>query len=134
MTNAELIAAIKAEVMHKKRCMAELAKQTDANMTSKSCAIFQYAEGLFDNFLSFLESLEKEQSPKIKGWVARDSDATLHFFSSECGDGEPIYDGDSGTWGNATSEMIELPHQTSPFGHLNYWDDPIEVELEIHRV
>lgn len=103
----------------------------------RECQGKQYyipARQKLDELRTFIESLEKEQSPKIKGWVARDSDGTLHFFSSECGDGEPIYDGDTGTWGNATSEMIELPHQTSPFGDLNYWDDPIEVELTIHRV
>ena len=99
----------------------------------------QFYEGkdvAYGEILSFIESLEKEQpeEPTIKGWVARDCDATLHFFSSECGDGEPLYDADSGAWGNATSEMIELPHQTRPFGDLNYWDEPIEVELEIHRV
>ena len=90
-----------------------------------------YSNALND-VLSFIESLEKE--PNIKGYVARDEDATLHFFSSECGDGEPIYDKDYGAWGIATGEMIELPRQSGPFGDLSYRDEPVEVELTIHRV
>ena len=73
-------------------------------------------------------------SPKIKGWVARDEDGTLHFFSSECGDGEPIFDKDSGTWGIATMEMLEIVHPSGAFGVLSFADEPIEVELTIHRV
>lgn len=76
----------------------------------------------------------KDNAPKIKGWVARDEDATLNFFSSECGDGEPIYDTESGTWGNATGEKIEIVHPSGAFGDLSFTDEPIEVELTIHRV
>jgi hypothetical protein len=72
--------------------------------------------------------------PKIRGYVARDEDGTLHFFSSECGDGEPIFDTESGTWGIATMEMLEIVHPNGEFGELSFKDDPIEVELLIKKV
>lgn len=72
--------------------------------------------------------------PKIRGYVARDEDGILHFFSSECGDGEPIFDEKSGTWGIATMEMLEIVHPNGEFGELSFKDDPIEVELLIKRV
>lgn len=72
--------------------------------------------------------------PKIRGYVARDEDGTLHFFSSECGDGEPIFDKESGTWGIATMEMLDIVHPNGEFGELSFKDDPIEVELLIKKV
>ena len=92
--------------------------------------------GLFDIARHFYELglNAKANTPKIKGWVARDEDGILHFFSSDCGDGEPIFDKDSGTWGNATQEMLEIVHPNGAFGELSFKDNPIEVELTIHRV
>ena len=75
-----------------------------------------------------------ELGPKIRGWVARDEDGILNFFSSECGDGEPIYDTESGTWGNATGEKIEIVHPSGAFGDLSFIDEPIEVELTITTI
>ena len=72
--------------------------------------------------------------PKIRGYVARDEDGTLHFFSSECGDGEPIFDIESGTWGIATMEMLDIVHPNGEFGELSFKDEPIEVELLIKKV
>lgn len=98
---------------------------------------------------NFIESLEKEQScgeieddamyqtlkiwlekgktqardefnnlPKIKGWVARDIHGTLRLYGNDAADGMGIRTG-------------ELP---SPYKELMSEDEPIEVELTIHRV
>ena len=77
---------------------------------------------------------EVNSLPKIRGYVARDEDGTLHFFSSDCGDGEPIFDTESGTWGIATMEMLEIVHPNGEFGELSFKDEPIEVELLINKV
>ncbi len=76
----------------------------------------------------------REDVPKIKGWVARDEDGTLHFFSSECGDGEPLYYEDSGTWYTVTGDMLEIVHPNGAFGKLSFIDEPVEVELTIRKV
>jgi len=71
---------------------------------------------------------------KIRGYVARDFDGTLHFFSSEFGDGEPCYDSDTGTWGIATGECLDISNHSGDFGDVNYYDQPVPVELIIKRV
>ena len=103
-----------------------------------------------DDVMNILDTLEQKEPtikchaglgavvgpkpPKIKGWVARDKDATLHFFSSEFGDGEPIYCENCEMWNNATGEKIELLHQSDPFRELKFTDEPIEVELIVRKV
>lgn len=77
---------------------------------------------------------EYESLPKVRGWVARDMDGELNFFGSELGDGSPIYNGDLGVWGNATDNKINISRESGPFGDLNYYDDPVEVELLVRRV
>ena len=86
----------------------------------------------YKKLISFIDSIPEE--PTVCGWVARDEDGALHFFSSECGDGVPCFDKDSGTWGNATFESLELPRQGSIFGDLSFIDEPVEVELIIRKV
>ncbi len=58
-----------------------------------------------------------EDAPKIKGWVARDIHGTLRLYGNDAADGMGIRTG-------------ELP---SPYKELTAKDDPIEIELEIHR-
>ena len=77
---------------------------------------------------------EYESLPKVRGWVARDMDGELNFFGAELGDGAPIYNGDLGVWGNATDNKINISRESGPFGDLNYYDDPVEVELLVRRV
>lgn len=77
---------------------------------------------------------EYESLQKIRGWVARDMDGELNFFGAELGDGSPIYNGDLGVWGNATDNKINISRESGPFGDLNYYDDPVEVELLVRRV
>ena len=68
---------------------------------------------------ALMKSLEKEQDvPTIKGWVARDIHGTLRLYGNDAADGMGIRTG-------------ELP---SPYKELTAEDEPIEVELTIHRV
>jgi hypothetical protein len=85
-----------------------------------------------DGYIKALE--EYESHPKVHGWVARDMDGELNFFGSELGDGAPRYNGDLGLWGNATDNKINISRESGPFGDLNYYDEPVEVELLIRRV
>lgn len=65
-----------------------------------------------------LELKAKENVPTIKGWVARDIHGTLRLYGNDAADGMGIRTG-------------ELP---SPYKELTAKDDPIGVELTIHRV
>lgn len=73
---------------------------------------------------------EQLDCPKIKGWVARDS---VEDAFNGCGlilhHSKPWRTG--GEWSNQTIAM-HLPW--SMFPDLCWEDDPIEVELKIHRV
>ena len=78
---------------------------------------------------SWREGLEKEQpeEPKIKGWAARDEDGILTFSFKKP---ERAQNGDVGYWFGG--DFLELSKEGFP--DLKWKDDPIEVELEIHRV
>lgn len=82
-----------------------------------------------DKNFSLIESLKKEQSPKIKGWMARDEDGALYVFASKPQRAKGIYKED--IWDNGDAA---LPLPKSIFLDLKWEDEPIEVELTIHRV
>lgn len=89
----------------------------------------QMNKTVFEVAKTVLESL-----PKVHGWVARDMDGELNFFGSELGDDAPIYDGDLGMWGNATDNKINISRESGPFGDLNYYNEPVEVELLVRKI
>ena len=71
--------------------------------------------------------LEIQPSTKIDGWVARQPEGDLWLFSEE-----PYYNSDIGRWGIAIGDERELENcDTSMFKDLNFFDEPIEVELII---
>ena len=99
------------------------------------------------DLLSFIESLEKDtkesdvsldtaqyfydlgrrhsdNAPKIKGWVARCKSGELSLYHSK-----PERDGNS--W-DGLYFMCRIDRNNFP--DLKWEDEPIEVELEIHRV
>ena len=104
-----------------------------------------HAHGYIDcceELLSFIDSLEQEQieeispklplisqEPKIKGWVARDKNGTIRVgeYKPERGS----YEAADGRW-VGYGENMKLP--LASFPHLSWVDEPIEVELTIHRV
>lgn len=91
-----------------------------------------YTEALRDTVNEVRQ--EYESLPKVRGWVARDMDGELNFFGAELGDGSPNYNGDLGVWGNATDNKINISRESGPFGDLNYYDEPVEVELLIRKI
>lgn len=78
--------------------------------------------------LSFIESPEKKQSPKIKGWVARDKNGKLNFF---LGKPRKIINTQGQEYWIGHGRMKQ-PNEFFP--DLRWEDDPIEVELTIHIV
>ena len=90
--------------------------------------------------LSFIEEKEKESKeldePKIKGWVARENPNTnlpatsLSFFSEKPQKRRDIFGEDY--WGTNGGKKFTIPKDAVP--QLTWEDEPIEVELTIHRV
>ena len=81
---------------------------------------------------SFIESMEKEQPQEtnIKGWVARDKNGKLYIYQDKprklsLGDGTQVSWGDGGDWYELKGNILL---------DLKWEDEPIEVELTIHRV
>ena len=68
----------------------------------------------------------KENTPKIKGWVARDKDGTLVLYGQKP-DREIVNWDDCGT-----DEHICINRNMFPY--LKWEDEPIEVELLVKRV
>ena len=72
----------------------------------------------------------KDSAPKIKGWVARDKDGELSFFSEH-----PIRFEDCGTkWCVPGACIVCHLGFNESFSDLKWEDEPIEVELTINRV
>lgn len=59
MTNAELIQAIRTEIERNRQAIRVLNEYTAPEQMSKTCAIFQYADSILSELLSFLSTLEK---------------------------------------------------------------------------
>ena len=68
----------------------------------------------------------KTDTPKIKGWVARDKDGQLGVYDI------PPVRGNICWYPQVRFENWVLPENAFP--NLKWEDEPIEVELEIHRV
>ena len=120
------IQAIKKEIERRTeiltRIYAEMVERKDDEMRT-------YYHGkivALEEFLSFIESLEKEQEPKIKGWVARDKDGQLGVY-----DILPIR-GNICWYPQVRFENWVLPENAFP--DLKWEDEPIEVELTINIV
>ena len=72
-----------------------------------------------------LNAKEKFGNPTIRGWVARDDDLNhIHLFQNK-----PIRD--RWDW-HSGCPALQLPDNFMP--DLKWEDDPLEVELTIHRV
>ena len=74
--------------------------------------------------------MEQGSFPKIKGWVARDKDGELSFFSVH-----PMRFEDYATkWCVPGACIVCHLGFNESFPDLKWEDEPIEVELIIHRV
>lgn len=87
-----------------------------------------YLVGMGDilRFAEKIEELPTDDSPKIKGWLARDKDDTL-FLGRRC----PERIMKTGTW-MGFAQCMKIDKELFP--ELKWEDEPIEVELTIHRV
>ena len=66
---------------------------------------------------------------KIRGWVARQPEGGLWLFQEP-----PYYNSDIGSWGTAIGNEWELEHiDTTMFKDLEFFDEPMEVELTISK-
>lgn len=88
----------------------------------------RHAAAMYDD-IEFERQRRSEEEPTIKGWVARDEDGALYVFASRPQRAKGIYKED--IWDNGDAA---LPLPKSIFPDLKWEDEPIEVELEIHRV
>ena len=125
------IQQIEAEI---KRRLREIPKkETDKRLR----AVYGGVEFELMGILEFIDSLpednpsedlekEQPQEPKTKGWVARWKDSTKIFVFDE----KPFRLGNE--WHSETERKIRIPQYSFP--DLTWDDEPIEVELEIHRV
>ena len=140
----DAISKIKTEV-ERRRTEAELKKNEAYGVSAITYNMHLAEENLCMFLLSFIESLEKPRvidegkdeidegftrmmlkgsTPKIKGWVARDKNGVLSLYHSN-----PERDGNS--W-DGLYFMRRIDRDNFP--NLKWEDNPIEVELEIHRV
>lgn len=78
---------------------------------------------------SFTKMMLKESTPKIKGWVARDEFVSMCRF--HIGKKPERFEEDGLRYWVGGS-CWNLPRDVYP--DLKWEDEPIEVELEIHRV
>ena len=76
-----------------------------------------------------LKGPELESLPKIRGWVARQIEGDLFWFSHR-----PRYNFDSGSWEAEFGGESKLEIDETIFNGLSYYDDPVEVELLIRKV
>ena len=60
MTNAELLAKIKAEIERNRQAIRVLNEHTAPEQMSKTCVIFQYSDTILSALLTFLSTLESE--------------------------------------------------------------------------
>lgn len=73
---------------------------------------------------------EYESLPKIHGWVARQPEGDLWLFAEP-----PYYNSDFGSWVTAIGGERPLDNiDTTLFKELQYYHEPIEVELLIRKV
>ena len=113
-----------------KEWFEEIAEKASRLTTGNVSHLGATIRGLALNCTEYIESLEQELVPKIKGWVARDGveDAfngcglILHYSKPWRAGGE---------WSNCTIAM-HLPWNM--FQDLKWVDEPIEVELTIRKV
>lgn len=74
--------------------------------------------------------MEKERMPKIKGWIARDLCGTVNLHSKK-----PVWKEDFQMWecGEDFYPIEDCLEENTMFPELNYYDDPIEVEITIKQ-
>lgn len=76
-----------------------------------------------------MEECKFNHTAKICGWVARQPEGDLWLFAEP-----PYYNSSIGSWGTAIGGERELEGiDTTMFKDLNYYDEPIEVELIIRK-
>ena len=86
-----------------------------------------------DKNFSLIESLKKEQSPKIKGWVARGAmPRDLDFYTGN--KPQRMKGGYAPYWYPINGNVYELPDEIGDQFTIEFDDEPIEVELQIRQL
>lgn len=86
--------------------------------------------GFIEGMVEYRNSMQEEPTAKIRGWVARQPEGELWLFAES-----PYYNSSLGSWGTAIGgERVLEGINTTMFKDLNFYDEPIEVELIIRKV